>query len=202
MKECLTNRIFGLLAFHYSYIRKIKPGLPLFLFNYSDRKIHGIYEAASNGEMNINPYGWSEDGQEPTKCPAQVRICIRKQCKSLLEEQYKPILIDNYYTEDHFWFELDHTQTRHLILLFESLVIVIPKRAFKHDMKLERASGAKKPQYSSNWNYSTPFEEENEEEVVYRKLLQIVNEKEKKAKSHLICRRNISMWFSTIPLLY
>ncbi|KAI3944196.1 hypothetical protein MKW98_016426 [Papaver atlanticum] len=27
------------------------------------RKMHGIYEAASNGEMNINPYGWTEGGQ-------------------------------------------------------------------------------------------------------------------------------------------
>ncbi|XP_026389019.1 ring canal kelch protein-like isoform X2 [Papaver somniferum] len=126
MEECLSNQIFGLPAFHIAYIKNIKPGLPLFLFNYSDRKMHGIYEAASDGEMNINPYGWSENGQEFTKYPAQVRICIRKQCKPLLENQYKPIIIDNYYTEGHFWFELDHSQTGRLIWLFESSPIAVP----------------------------------------------------------------------------
>ncbi|KAI3966351.1 hypothetical protein MKW92_049231 [Papaver armeniacum] len=259
MTECLTNKLFGLPAFHISYIRKIKPGLPLFLFNYSDRKMHGIFEAASNGEMNINPYGWSEDGQEPTKYPAQVRICVRMQCKSLLEEQYKPILINNYYTEDFFWFELDHTQTRNLISLFEPVVIAKkPKRASKHDKKGGRVSEgskvtpsnkrykpnaafksqAKVPQYSSNWHVlqdlnsdfgeseeegqgssisedetplymgtnfalgsssATPFEEENEEEVVHRKLLQLVNEGEQ-AKSGSIFRRSVSKWFSAVPL--
>ncbi|KAI3966352.1 hypothetical protein MKW92_049232 [Papaver armeniacum] len=246
MEECLTNKIFGLPAFHILYIKKIKPGLPLFLFNYSDRKMHGLYEAASNGEMNINPYGWSEDGQEPTKYPAQVRIYVRTQCKSLLEDQYKPVLIDNYYTEHYFWFELDRTQTGNLISLFESLDIDKPKLAFKHDKKVESEivsernvafkSRAKVPQYTSQWNVlqdinscsgsssATPFEEENEEEVVYRKLLEIVNERKKKAipfeeenekelhkplqlvnerdkaNSHWICRRNVSRWFRDIPL--
>ncbi|RZC63261.1 hypothetical protein C5167_025016 [Papaver somniferum] len=259
MTECLTNKIFGLPAFHISYIRKIKPGLPLFLFNYSDRKMHGIFEATSNGEMNINPCGWSEDGQELTKYPAQVRVCVRMQCKSLLEEQYKPILIDNYYTEDFFWFELDHTQTRNLISLFEPLVIAKkPKRASKHEKKGGRVSEgskvtqlskrhkpnvpfksqAKVQQYSSNWHVlldlnsdssepeeegqgssisedetplymginfeigsssATPFEEENEEEVVHRKLLQLVNQREQ-AKSHSFCRRSVSRWFSAVPL--
>ncbi|RZC63262.1 hypothetical protein C5167_025013 [Papaver somniferum] len=274
MNECLTNKIFGLPAFHILYIRKIKPGFTLFLFNYSDRKMHGIFEAASNGEMNINPYGWSEDGQELTKYPAQVRICVRKQCKSLLEDQYKPVLIDNYYTEHHFWFELDRTQTGNLVSLFESLHIDKPKLDSKHDNQVESErvsernvpqlkqpnvaimSRAKVPQYTSQWNVlqdvnsdageneeeeddthfsmgtnlklgsssATPFEKENEEEAVYQKLLQIVNEREKKdipfkeeneeelhkplqlvnerdeENSHWICRRNVSRWFRDIPL--
>lgn len=50
----------------------IDPGLPLFLFNYSDRKLHGIFEAASSGQMNINTYGWTADGAERTPYPAQV----------------------------------------------------------------------------------------------------------------------------------
>ncbi|KAI3830701.1 hypothetical protein MKX03_009902 [Papaver bracteatum] len=246
MNECLTNKIFGLPAFHILYIKKIKPGLPLFLFNYSDRKMHGIFEAASNGEMNINPYGWSEDGKEPTKYPAQVRISVRKQCKSLLEDQYKPVLIDNYYTEHHFWFELDRTQTGNLVSLFESLHIDKPKLASNHDKQVESErvlsqrnvpqlkqpnvaikSRAKFPQYTSQWNVLQDINSgsgENEEEIVYRKLLQIVNEREKKAipfeeeneeelhkplqlvnerdeaNSHWICRRNVSRWFSAIPL--
>lgn len=55
-------------------MKNIDPGLPLFLFNYSDRKLHGVFEAASNGEMFIDPYGWTADGSERTQFPAQVDI--------------------------------------------------------------------------------------------------------------------------------
>lgn len=57
---------------HYSYIRNIDAGLPLFLFNYSDRQMHGIFEAAGPGQTNIDPYAWSDDGTARTPYPAQV----------------------------------------------------------------------------------------------------------------------------------
>ena len=57
---------------HFSYVKNITPGLPLFLFNSSDRKLHGIFELASRGQMTINPYGWITDGSERTQFPAQV----------------------------------------------------------------------------------------------------------------------------------
>lgn len=47
-------------------------GLPLFLFNYSDRKLHGIFEAAGPGQMNVDPYAWTSNGSERTSYPAQV----------------------------------------------------------------------------------------------------------------------------------
>jgi len=53
-------------------VKNIDPGLPLFLFNYTDRKLHGIFEAASSGRMFIDPYGWTTDGSERTQYPAQV----------------------------------------------------------------------------------------------------------------------------------
>lgn len=62
----------GLPAPHFSYVKNIEPGLPLFLFNYSNRKLHGIFESASSGQLNIDPYGWTENGTERTSYPAQV----------------------------------------------------------------------------------------------------------------------------------
>jgi len=62
----------GLRAQHYSYVKNISVGLPLFLFNYSDRKLHGIFEAAGHGQMNIHPYAWTTDGSERILFPAQV----------------------------------------------------------------------------------------------------------------------------------
>ena len=62
----------GLPYPHIRYVEKIRPGMPLFLFNYSDRKLHGIFEADGHGALNINPYGWSPNGSGKTQYPAQV----------------------------------------------------------------------------------------------------------------------------------
>nr|CAB3464063.1 unnamed protein product [Digitaria exilis] len=119
--ECFKKQLFGLPSVHYSYVRNVKPGMPLFLFNYSDRKLHGIFEAASPGQMYIDPYAWSNNGSLRTAFPAQVRICTKTQYPPLLESQFKTLLGDNYYNHHHFYFELDHAQTRALISLFKSL---------------------------------------------------------------------------------
>ncbi|KAL9315261.1 hypothetical protein ACSQ67_016262 [Phaseolus vulgaris] len=124
MKECLSKLLFGLPAQHFSYVRNIDPGLPLFLFNYTDRKLHGIFEAASKGRMFIDPYGWTNDGSERTQYPAQVQICVRLQCQPLPEDKFKELLADNYYINNHFWFELDHAQTSKLISVLSSRSIV------------------------------------------------------------------------------
>ncbi|KQK07321.1 uncharacterized protein LOC100836442 [Brachypodium distachyon] len=121
MEECFSKQLFGLPSLHLSYVRNVKAGLPLFLFNYSDRKLHGVFEAASPGGNCIDPYAWSDDGTLRTPFPAQVRICTRTRYLPLLEGQYKKVLQDNYYTSHYFFFELDHAQTRALIALFKSL---------------------------------------------------------------------------------
>ncbi|KAK1398142.1 DCD domain-containing protein [Heracleum sosnowskyi] len=123
MNECLNNQLFGLPANHISYVKNIDVGLPLFLFNYSTRRLHGIFEAASPGKLNINPYAWSDYGAKTSSYPAQVQIRVRLQCQSLDEEQFKPIILGNYYNSKHFWFELDHAQTDRLISLLSSVVI-------------------------------------------------------------------------------
>ncbi|KAK1312363.1 hypothetical protein QJS10_CPA07g01212 [Acorus calamus] len=83
-----------------------------------DRKLHGIFEAASNGQMNIDPYCWTGNGEEKSPYPAQVRIRISVDCKPLAERQFHDVIADNYYTASHFWFELDHTQVEGLKALF------------------------------------------------------------------------------------
>ncbi|KAJ7950056.1 Kelch-like protein [Quillaja saponaria] len=125
IKECLSKQIFGLPTQHFSYVKNIDPGLPLFLFNYSDRKLHGIFEAAGHGQMNINPYGWTTDGSERTPYPAQVQIRVRLKCHPLPEDRFRPIIAKNYYgdSHNHFWFELDHVQTSKLMSLLVALAI-------------------------------------------------------------------------------
>ncbi|KAK3032867.1 hypothetical protein RJ639_037044 [Escallonia herrerae] len=141
----------GLPYQHFSYVKNIDPGLPLFLFNYSDRTLHGIFEAASPGQMNINPYGWTSDGSAKTQYPAQVQIRVRMQCEGLKESQFKPIITDNYYSHRHFWFELDHAQTNRLLSLLSSAAI---------------APSSSAPQNSAKWRYlfrSLPSSDKSEE---------------------------------------
>jgi hypothetical protein len=62
----------GLPSGHFVYVKNVKPGMPLFLFNYSDRKMHGIFEAACAGQLNIDRFAWSDNGRIKTQFPAQV----------------------------------------------------------------------------------------------------------------------------------
>ena len=72
-KDCLTFfRLIGLPSGHFKYVKNVKPSMPLFLFNYSDRKMHGIFEAACAGQLNIDQFAWSDDGRIKTQFPAQV----------------------------------------------------------------------------------------------------------------------------------
>ncbi|KOM57969.1 hypothetical protein LR48_Vigan11g100200 [Vigna angularis] len=123
MKECQSKLIFGLPANHFSYVKNIDPGLPIFLFNYSDRKLHGIFEASSKGKMYIDPYAWIDDNSEldRTQYPAQVKVRVRLQCQPLSEDIFAPVIAGNYYSNNHFWFELDHRQANKLTSLLASL---------------------------------------------------------------------------------
>ncbi|KAL2337674.1 hypothetical protein Fmac_012120 [Flemingia macrophylla] len=123
MKECQSKQLFGLPANHFSYVKNIDPGLPIFLFNYSDRKLHGIFEASSKGQMYIDPYAWIDEDSEldRTQYPAQVRFRVRLQCQPLSEDKFAHVIADNYYTNNHFCFELDHRQAGKLISLLTSL---------------------------------------------------------------------------------
>ncbi|XP_047054911.1 kelch-like protein 22 [Lolium rigidum] len=118
INECLSKQLFGLPSVHFSYVKNIKPGMPLFLFNYSDRKMHGIFEAATPGQIAIDQFAWSRDGRTKTQYPAQVRVSTKTQCLPLPETKYKSVISGNYYNFRHIYFELDNAQTRDLVSLF------------------------------------------------------------------------------------
>jgi len=119
INECLSKQLFGLPSGHFKYVKNVKPSMPLFLFNYSDRKMHGIFEAACAGQLNIDQFAWSDDGRIKTQFPAQVRISTSTHCLPVPESQFKSVISSNYHKSRHFYFELDHSQTRALISLFK-----------------------------------------------------------------------------------
>ncbi|KAL6905989.1 hypothetical protein ACP4OV_003590 [Aristida adscensionis] len=125
--ECHSRQLFGLPRTHLSYVQNIKEGLPLFLFNYDDRRLHGVYEAASKGKFCPDSKAWSHDGKGKTSYPAQVAMRVRMWCSPLEENQFRNVILANYYQKTpgvpgqklHFFqFELDHAQTHALMDMF------------------------------------------------------------------------------------
>lgn len=66
---------------------------------------------------------------------------MKLQCQALTENQFKPIIVDNYYSPVHFRFELDHAQASKLRAKFIPLAvhvrtrIVVPKNPSIYKVK-------------------------------------------------------------------
>ncbi|XP_062201696.1 B2 protein-like [Phragmites australis] len=117
MDENLRRELFGLPSRYRDSVRAIRPGLPLFLYNYSTHQLHGIFEAASFGGTNIDPTAW-EDKKCPgeSRFPAQVRVATRKIYDPLEEDAFRPIL--HHYDGPKFRLELSVTEALALLDIF------------------------------------------------------------------------------------
>ncbi|WOL18103.1 B2 protein [Canna indica] len=118
MQEDLKRLLFGLPPRYRDSVRAITPGLPLFLYNYTTHQLHGIFEAASFGGSNIDPTAWEDKKcKGESRFPAQVRIRVRKLCKPLEEDAFRPVL--HHYDGPKFRLELSVTETLQLLDLCE-----------------------------------------------------------------------------------
>lgn len=68
-KECLKHKVFALPPSMAEFVENIKAGMVLFLFEYKKRQLFGVYQASSNGAMNIVPHAFKYSGRH---YPAQV----------------------------------------------------------------------------------------------------------------------------------
>uniref|UniRef100_A0A0C9QUJ9 TSA: Wollemia nobilis Ref_Wollemi_Transcript_8409_966 transcribed RNA sequence n=1 Tax=Wollemia nobilis TaxID=56998 RepID=A0A0C9QUJ9_9CONI len=118
MQEDLKRQLFGLPQRYRDSVRAITPGLPLFLYNYTTHQLHGIYEAVSFGGSNIDPTAWEDKKcKGESRFPAQVRIRVRKVCKPLEEDAFRPVLF--HYDGPKFRLQLSVPETLELLDLFE-----------------------------------------------------------------------------------
>lgn len=118
MEENLKRQLFGLPSRYRDSVRAIRPGLPLFLYNYSTHQLHGIFEATSFGGSNIDPGAW-EDSKCPggeSRFPAQVRVATRKICEPLEEDAFRPVL--HHYDGPKFRLELTVAEALSLLDIF------------------------------------------------------------------------------------
>lgn len=68
-KECLERKLFGLPSRLAGFLKKVKAGMVLFLFEHEERKLYGVFEATSDGALNIIPNAFLASGKS---YPAQV----------------------------------------------------------------------------------------------------------------------------------
>ena len=54
-KECFNKKIFGLSPYCSDFVEKVKAGTTLFLYDVEQCKLHGVFEATSDGAVNIIP---------------------------------------------------------------------------------------------------------------------------------------------------
>ncbi|KAI5073754.1 hypothetical protein GOP47_0011767 [Adiantum capillus-veneris] len=117
MQEDLKRQLFGLPQRYWDSVRAIQPGLPLFLYNYTTHQLHGIFEAASFGGSNIDPSAWEDKKcKGESRFPAQVRSRVRKICKPLEEDSFRPVL--HHYDGPKFRLQLSIPETLALLDLF------------------------------------------------------------------------------------
>ncbi|KAK9864157.1 hypothetical protein WJX84_004586 [Apatococcus fuscideae] len=137
--ECVEGLIFGLPRPHMCYVQNIRPGMPVFLFNYSERRMYGIYRAVTEGTYEINPQAWtSHTGGSRTRFPAQVQVEVYKACPALTEGVFKPILSNCYTSDSKLTFELKNSEAAAMCRAFDKAAAAVTPKA-------SRASAAAAP---------------------------------------------------------
>jgi len=61
--ECLEKKLFGSPNSMWNRVSQVKNGDILFLFNYQNNRLHGVFEAVTDGKMDIEHYAF--DGSFP-----------------------------------------------------------------------------------------------------------------------------------------
>ncbi|KAI5073212.1 hypothetical protein GOP47_0011225 [Adiantum capillus-veneris] len=112
--DCFTHHVFGLPETKKSIVKKVNPGMALFLFNVDQKCLHGIYTATLDGAMNLVPRAFQG------KFPAQVLFVedVDNASVSLQESEFIPAIEENYITDHKFRIELSSEQVGKLERIF------------------------------------------------------------------------------------
>ncbi|KAL9453034.1 hypothetical protein AB3S75_008766 [Citrus x aurantiifolia] len=125
-EECFRRKLLGLPSGLVPFVKQIKAGMILFLFEYERRELHGVYQASSDGAMNILPHAYFSSGKQ---FPAQVKFTHLWHCSPLSEHEFGEAIKENYYSAKKFNFGLSEVQVHRLLYLF-SLKKIKPQTHF------------------------------------------------------------------------
>ncbi|KAM0918550.1 hypothetical protein ACQ4PT_009049 [Festuca glaucescens] len=113
--ESFKQKLFSLPGYATSFIRKIRAGMLLFVFEREERKLCGVFEATSDGALNILPNAFCSSRKSR---PAQVRFRRVWFCKPLTEAEFSDD-IKGLQPEMSF-FGISYQQVLNLVNLFSS----------------------------------------------------------------------------------
>ncbi|KAI3455820.1 hypothetical protein Pfo_012483 [Paulownia fortunei] len=116
-KECFKRKIFALPSSKAEFVKHVKAGMVLFLFEFKKRQLFGVYQASSDGAMDIVPHGFKYSGKH---FPAQVCFTPIWYCDPLSEKEFRDAIRENYFSAKKFNFGLSEDQVRRLLSLFSS----------------------------------------------------------------------------------
>ncbi|XP_011096808.1 uncharacterized protein LOC105175876 isoform X2 [Sesamum indicum] len=116
-KECFRRRIFALPSSKAEFVKHVKAGMVLFLFEFEKRQLFGVYQASTDGAMDIVPHGFKYSGKH---FPAQVCFTPIWYCDPLPEREFRDAIRENYFSAKKFNFGLSEDQVRRLLSLFSS----------------------------------------------------------------------------------
>ncbi|KAG7959296.1 hypothetical protein I3843_10G062600 [Carya illinoinensis] len=114
-RECFRQRLVGLPASLGHFVKHVKAGMILFLFEYEKRKLHGVFRACSDGAENIVPHAFQSSRKQ---FPAQVKFTPIWSCSPLIEAEFRDAIKENYFSAKKFNFGLSEEQVHRLLCLF------------------------------------------------------------------------------------
>jgi len=152
-EQCFQASIFGLPLEYEPFVRNVRKGMPLFLFDHTLRKLYGVFEAASDGGLNINNAAFLSTQRS---YPAQVRINIIWKCRPLSEDEFSPAIEDNYYLPTKFYFDLSYNQVVRLYELFDNRRVQLPIHEYSKNESLETNCSSKRGQDKESMTPDVP----------------------------------------------
>jgi hypothetical protein len=112
--ECMSLQLLGLPFAQMKTVKALQPEKSaLFLFNMSDRKLHGLFYAKGEGDQNINRGAWSKGKSGSSPFPAQIEFVIARECEALHEKDFRHVFPDKHRIR-----KLDKLEVRKLVKLF------------------------------------------------------------------------------------
>ncbi|KAH7569634.1 hypothetical protein JRO89_XS06G0222900 [Xanthoceras sorbifolium] len=114
-KECIKRKLLGLPSGQANFVKQVKAGMILFLFEFEKRELHGVFQAFSDGAMNIVPHAFISSGKQ---FPAQVKFTPLWYCTPLCEDEFYDAIKENYFSKNKFNFGLSEDQVYKLLSLF------------------------------------------------------------------------------------